>query len=394
MTSRRTCRQSVFLALALGIALQTGCGNEFLGLADYQRDLLLGGLIFALTGDADGGRDQPAGQPLPGPEGPMGPPGEAGPPGPPGPSGADGATGPVGPRGSLGPAGTQGPPGIQGLSGPVGPPGPMGLTGPAGPQGTVGPLGTAGLPGPQGSQGAEGPQGPEGPQGSEGVAGPQGLTGPEGTPGPVGPAGARGIPGPPGPPGMGPSLFSLFVDDFFFTSGAAVANPLQVRIVRINEPVLGRQSAQGGGAIAYRVAIPAFYHPGNDITMRMFLYRTGPLNDNCFVLDVTGKRLRDGVALMDYGQPRWVRVATDDLVGGGAVGVSVVLDLPINTLTGLDLPDDLAPADLLVFELLTLQSDGGDYQMLGVEFFESPMGTATSHRARVFFTVPTDACNE
>jgi hypothetical protein len=75
----------------------------------------------------------------------------------------------------------------------------------------------------------------------------------------------------------------------------------------------------------------------------------------------------------------------------------VVVDLPINDATGLDLADDLEPADFLAFELNVLLSDdstpfddGGEYLIMGAELYESPvdMKNAGPSGADLFFTVP------
>lgn len=115
--------------------------------------------------------------------------------------------------------------------------------------------------------------------------------------------------------------------------------------------------------------------------------------------------LRDGSAVENYGDDRWVRVEAADLAGlpfngDTLLGVLLFVDLPLNTAAGLDLPNDLQPADFLAFELrqagdfsghgiagcciFTPFSDGGVYQVVGVEFFETELGTATSHRATIF----------
>ena len=83
MKSVRTIGTRVLcLALMGALAIPLGCGGDFLGLEDYQRDLLgLGGLAAAVLlnqpdDTGDGGED--AGQPIPGSEGPPGPAGTTG----------------------------------------------------------------------------------------------------------------------------------------------------------------------------------------------------------------------------------------------------------------------------------------------------------------------------
>ena len=95
----------VGIVLVGGLVFKSGCGDPgFLGLEDYQRDLLIGGLAAAAllsqdqaTGTTDGDGEA-APQPIPGPEGPEGPVGPEGPQGEPGPEGPEGAVGPAGPR--------------------------------------------------------------------------------------------------------------------------------------------------------------------------------------------------------------------------------------------------------------------------------------------------------
>lgn len=120
MKSARVSRtRTVCTLLAAGLLFNTGCGNSFLGLEDYERDLLWFGLLVALhnsqahEGPIDGGT--PAGQSIPGDPGPEGPAGPVGP---------EGAAGSTGPEGTIGP---------EGPKGPTGPAGPAGATDPAGP---------------------------------------------------------------------------------------------------------------------------------------------------------------------------------------------------------------------------------------------------------------------
>ncbi len=117
----------VFTALGLCVSMVAGtsCGGGFLGLQDFQRDLLFGGLLGAVLLNQPPAGDAVAGTPIPGPVGEQGVPG------------ADGAEGP---------------------QGPVGPPGPQG------PEGEEGPAGPAGADGTSGGAGSQGPRGPAGPE--------------------------------------------------------------------------------------------------------------------------------------------------------------------------------------------------------------------------------------
>jgi hypothetical protein len=335
MKSKRWLCKRAIASLVGGVLLLqgAGCGNGALGLQDYGRDLLLGILNLIGTQNLQNQIDQivanqatepPAGEPLPGPEGAEGPQGEPG---------------------------TAGPPGAQGLLG---------------------------------------PQGPTGPAGAEG---PQGDPGPAGPTGPAGSSGASGSTGPAGPPGEPGGLFvDLFIDDFF-TYTDHIPGSLDVNIVAIREPALGAPNDQTGdaGAIAWRMEIPEIYETGKELTMRLLFFRTGEITPGeCLIFTLDALRLRNGMDVQPYGDQLWIRVdgsaktttqktAAETLLGvAGGVGVYWVVELPINTAAGLGFPNDLAVADLIAFELatavkpdLSAWDDGGRYELLGVEVFES-----------------------
>jgi hypothetical protein len=287
----------------------TGCGNPFLGLEDYQRDILFNGILFFLLqrdNDSDNGGtvEPPAGEPIPGPEGPQGP---------------------------------------------------------------------------------EGPAGPQGEQGETGPAGPQGETGP------AGPTGATGATGPAGPPGDGSTFLDVFIDDFF-TYADSIPGSLDTGVVSILEPALGAPNPENGdaGAIAFRFEVPEIYD-GEELTMRLMFFRTGPTEPGqCLIFSIDSLRLRDGQGISPYGDPLWIRVdrpaagttqksAALSLLGGEQDGQYLVLELPLNSAAGLGYPDDLAITDLIAFEIVTETKpddlsawhDGGRYELLGVEFYES-----------------------
>jgi hypothetical protein len=146
-------------------------------------------------------------------------------------------------------------------------------------------------------------------------------------------------------------------------------------------------------AIGYRVAIPEVYTVGNDVTMRLFFHRTGPEPD-CFVFSLDAARLRHGSDIEVYGDTRWIRLEFPGAVvaGYGEGGLTLVLDLPVNRLPGLGFPADLAATHFLAFELATYIGDGGFYHLVGVEFFESPAGTATLSGATVFTSDDEEFC--
>ena len=232
-----------------------------------------------------------------------------------------------------------------------------------------------------------------------------------------GAAGADGEDGADGQDGAdGPDFFDIFIDDFFEQElfSASSENPLlPVNVIRIDEPVL-RFAEES--PIAYRVAIPPRYQVGNDVTMRMFFYRTGTSDGDCFVMTLDSRRLRnqggievygdncDGKASADCGR-RWIRFDRDDgdVSGNGvSTGILVVLDLPLNTASGLNLERDLsgdqrlAPGDFLAFEInkSSKSNDSRAYEILGVEFFESRAGSASLSGAEVFFSADAVTCND
>ncbi len=241
----------------------------------------------------------------------------------------------------------------------------LGAPGPEGPEGPQGEPGPPGLPGDAGPQGPDGPEGPEGPQG---------------VPGPEGPEGDGGPRGPQGEPG--PTLFSTMVEEFFTVEGGDYGR-MQIDpggslpIVSIREPALGTCGDVEGdvGVVAMRVAVPHAYTEGNPVTMRLFLWRTGEVSDDCSVFRLDAFRAWHGNTISRYGDPRFVKFELPpDLASDGSL---LYVDLPLNAAArpggGLSFPDDLQPADLLAFEFNTMEdfSDGGCYSVLAAEFFES-----------------------
>jgi hypothetical protein len=355
-------------ALGGGLLLQAaGCGNSFLGLQDYGRDLLFNGLLYSLLAQRANrlqnqvndlqtqvqdlqdqvNTEPPPGEPLPGPEGPQGLPGE---------------------------------PGLPGE------------------QGRAGPQGARGPAGPKGDQGERGPTGP---------AGAQGAAGGQGAQGPAGPAGAPGAPGAPGE-----LFFDVFIEDFF-TYADSVPGSLPVNIVSIREPALGAPNGQIGdaGAIAFRLEIPQIYEHGEEITMRMLFYRTGEVRaGDCLVFTLDSLRLRNGGRIEPYGDRLWVRIdamtklvadktAAESLLGGQTGGVYIVVELPLHSEGGLGYPNDLAVGEMLAFEAatavkpnLSAWDDGGRYELLGVEFFESDGATISG--ATLFDSADAVTCGD
>ena len=360
----------VGVVLVSGLVFKSGCGDPgFLGLEDYQRDLLIGGLAAAAllnqdqgTGTADGD-GEPAPQPIPGAEGPEGPAGPEGPQGEPGPEGPAGAVGPEGPEGAAGPAGSAGLScwdlnmnGVADLD-----------TEDTNEDGLVNTLDCRGEDGEDGSSGRTTIIYEEVPQ-----------------------------------------LFDIFVDDFFGYKPEGGVGPenltgdLTVELVKIEEPVLGGwayMENRMGRALAYRVAIPQIYQ-GGDVTMRLFFHRTCVSQSNetrtqpcppedCFMFKVDCARLRDGSPVEQCENTQWVAIDMDP-AGDDEL---LVVDLPINrTLPeGLEywVDDKLLQRDLIAFELAVDPEDHEEkylnvtYHLLGVEFFESDAGTATPQGAEI-----------
>lgn len=227
-------------------------------------------------------------------------------------------------------------------------------------------------------------QGPQGIVGEQGIQGEQGETGETGPQGNAGPQGIQGLPG--------PEFFSIFIDDFFTNDSLTHLN---LNLASINEPALGPRNAASGilPAIAFRSPIPNRYSAGNDVMLRMFFHRSGIIDDGCMIFRLDVKRLRLGSTLKDYGSTRWVLIDIGDTKNNATTAgefntldTTLIVDLPLNTSAGLALPDDLAVRDLLTFELRTETDDGGDYQLLGVEFFEAAAGTTGTDGATIFFT--------
>ena len=77
-----------------------------------------------------------------------------------------------------------------------------------------------------------------------------------------------------------------------------------------------------------------------------------------------------------------------------------MLELPLNSPAGLGYPDDLAVTDMIAFEIatetklsdLSAWDDGGRYELLGVEFFES--NGATLKGVTLFTTKAALTCGQ
>lgn len=322
------CKKMATGFLVAALTFGTACnGVGFLGLQDYQRDLL--GLV--LNGIGNGGTLAIAllGALTPGPAGPPGPQGVPGAQGVPG---VDGASGPAGPAGAS-------VPGADGAPGPAGPAGPTGPAGPAGADGADGTNGTNGTNGVDGAPGAQGPVGPQGP--------------------------------------AGPILFDQFVEDFFGTVPVALGSQA-VQVVLLREPTIGINVQTGDlDRVAFRFAIPRTYTGVNPVVLRLFVRRAGALPPlgTPFVARIWGKRLVNGSATIDNlidGAGRLVTINP-----AAAATEFKVIDLPLlnavpNGLGGMP----LAAGDFIAMEIApdVTNTDAGLYHILGAEFYETLPG--------------------
>ena len=144
--------------------------------------------------------------------------------------------------------------------------------------------------------------------------------------------------------------------------------------------------------------------------MRLLFFRTGEITPGeCLIFTLDSLRLRNGTDVQPYGDRLWIRVdgsvittvqktAAETLLGvAGGVGLYLVVELPINTAAGLGFPNDLAVTDLVAFEFatavkpdLSAWDDGGRYELLGVEVFESTGGAVSG--ATIFDNVESLNC--
>jgi hypothetical protein len=192
--------------------------------------------------------------------------------------------------------------------------------------------------------------------------------------GDVGPAGEDGPPG--------PVVFSVYVDTFY---GAELADDLSVVPTENEDPALGPD----GDALAYTVVIPANFEGTNPINMRLLLYRTGPCDGNCLIFSIDARRYQLGASgpeCLGGEEPdcsdatRWIRVEGPCAAGAAEAEEFLVVDLPLAD-NGLEF-GEVAPGDVLAFELNTFMDDGGTYSVLGVEYSDAlaePVASAGVH---------------
>jgi hypothetical protein len=382
----------VLMCSGISLGSMQGCGGDFLGLEDYQRDLV--GLVWPFVLDVLG-----IGNPEPGvgPQGPEGPVGRAGRPGRPGDDGSPGSTwhqGQGDPDGALGIVGDfyintetndyyyKEESGWVKLGNLQGDNGQDGVNGANGQNGTDGQDGTNGTDGENGvscwdlngnglpdcfSECCYGER-----QVSRFVATTHLLNEDVNCDGVVDVYDCQGKDGEQGPPG--PLVFDEFIDDFFTTPDGSISSLELGNKVSVLEPSIG-ECDSAVDVVGYRFGILQMYETDNLITMRLFIWRTGPNNGACFTarLDVFGARHGGGV---NHLGTRFVTL--DNPLFADPDGTLIVVDLPLNNAgndpsKGLCLPPNMRPGDLLGFVLTETEDrkSGGCYTLVGAEFYES-----------------------
>lgn len=235
-----------------------------------------------------------------------------------------------------------------------------------GPQGATGATGATGAAGAQGAAGANGADGAQGATGAAGADGQNGLNGADGAP--------------------GPAFFSGFVDAFFRRPVA----------VQGDGPVPGDDPNSFGAPLGWRMILSNRYTAGNPVTMRLFIDANYALDagrpTDCEQFRLAFVRLTRNQAPAQYGSERFLLIDVPENDGA----VFLVVDVPLNTPEGLNLPNNLAPGQMLGVgmewsdpECATL---GRNYRIFGVEFFEGPVGSATLIGATVSETQPECIC--
>ena len=345
---------SAVLVLSMVMAYPACGGAGFLGLQDFQRDILfgLGSLALSL----------------------------------------------LSPAGTVGPAGEPGDPGPAGAT----EPGPAGLAcwdlngnGEADPEEDINgdevfdTLDCQGAEGPAGADGQEGADGQDGVDGQDGASG-GGTTGATGATGVTGATGADGADGP-----AGPTLFDTFIDELYTVECGSYGELTNEVLdpIGIIEPGLGACVCDGGceagcaNVVAYKTPI-GYRYGGGPVVMSLYFWREGDQTDGCFALTLNAFRARHNESITQYGGQR---VILPEVVGPLVDGILLVVDLPLNVEflgpdgPGLGFSDDLLAQDLLAFELNSIEgfNDGGCYTLLGVEFVETAEATTVAH-ARIY----------
>ena len=379
--SRKSCGLLLALVFASGTGSGLpGCSEDFLGLEDYQRDLLFGFGSVAISLLNEPAPEEPADSE---------PPPAVVLPGPPGLScwdldgdgvadpqedvNGDGTHDALDCQGRQGSPGDNGEVGSDGIAGDAGDDGDDGEQGDAGPPGTSGPPGPSGAPGPQGPPGIQGPPGPPGNDGTDGNN-----------------------------PSSEPVPIDFFVEEFFTAAGGGVGSvPLNfddVNVVEIEKPGLGACDESEISVVAFRAFIPESYQNNRPVTMRLVMWRTGAISEGCFLLRLDAFRAAFGTGFERYGDTRFIQL--NDPAAPNPDGTLIVVDLPINTpcadaVNGLCFNETLVSGDMLAFEFNTPFQNGACFTMLGVEFFEeSGAGTGAAVHANVSNSLGDTGCTE
>ena len=165
----------------------------------------------------------------------------------------------------------------------------------------------------------------------------------------------------------GENLFSIFIaefggrDDAAFPFGEGGSLPFV-------DPVLGRAPVDPDNNVSFRVSVPSEYNGSRPICVRMFLLRTDGAIAGNLVFTVTVRSFQDGQS----GEVLYINATTVSVNAAAVVGEFKDLVLPLNA----GIPNGLgggnvSGGDFLAFELESIASDGGEYQLLGVEFYDS-----------------------
>jgi hypothetical protein len=175
-------------------------------------------------------------------------------------------------------------------------------------------------------------------------------------------------------------FFDELIYDFYVEAPGSEPLPggLVVDLDRIEVPLIGPEEEP----FAFRATVPSQYGADNPVTLRLNLYRTGPMEQfDCFVVKITPMRLRSGDNFVEPGNQRLVRIEfapADSGDGGENPDLFTTVDLPLDlpVFEGLEIFDDgLAAGDYLAFEfefVFTEQSNSNlFFYMLSAEMFES-----------------------
>lgn len=171
-----------------------------------------------------------------------------------------------------------------------------------------------------------------------------------------------------------PGLFSVFIDEFGGRDSALFPFG-QGGAISFVDPVLGRAPLDPDNNVAFRVSVPSSYLGINPICVRFFLLRTGGAVAGNLVYTITVRQFDNG----DTVPTTYVAAATVTVDAAAAAGEFKDIVLPLNAAVAAGLGGGaLTAGDLLAFELESTASDGGEYQILGVEFYEAVLPPTVS----------------